>query len=83
MCPIRSKSKIFDTLLEFVVVSRKKSGHMATSVYTDGGTKFKPALIKSYIEGVDETITTPQTPESSSMTERTNTVITSHARTCL
>lgn len=78
-----SKGKASDKLLQFVCRFEKQSGHPVTAVHTDGRTEFTRALNKFDNEDADVTVTTPFTPESNGLAERTHAGNTSPARTRL
>lgn len=83
VCPLRSKSEASDSLLSFIRRFEKQTGHTVTGVHTDGGTEFRRALDQLDTDGVDVSTTTPYTPESNGLAERTHAVITSLARACI
>lgn len=81
--PMKSKGEASQLLLNFIRKLEKQSGHTVKKVHTDNGTEITRALDYLDKQGVEVTTTTPYTPESNGLVERTHGVILSIVRSCL
>lgn len=72
---MKSKFEASELLHNFIRMFEKQSGHTMEKVHTDNGTEFTRALEYLGKEGVDISTTSPYTPESNGLVERTHGVI--------
>ena len=80
---LRTKSEASQRLLHLVKWFERQSNHAVRSFHSDGGTEFLKARTEFEKEGIEVTTSTPYTPASNGLVERTQGVILSLARTCL
>lgn len=80
---LRTKGEASNALLHFMNVFERQSGQTFRSLHTDGGSEFERAMAKFEDMGIAVTTTTPYTPPSNGLVERTQGVLLSLARSCL
>ena len=79
--PMRSKAEASEILL-YIKRFEKQSGHTVKSVHYDNGTEFKRALIQLTETGAITTTSTPHTPQSNELANRTHQIIMNDIRVC-
>lgn len=81
--PIRTKGEASDELMDYVTRFERQTERKVKSVHSDGGSEFTKAFKSLNRQGVSTSRTTPYTPQSNGLAERSHGIILSMARTCL
>ena len=81
--PIGTKGDASRELLQIVQFFERQTGQSVRTIHTDGGKEFSRAVDYLRDQGALVHITTPHTPQSNGLAERSHSSILSLARTCL
>lgn len=81
--PMRSKGDAPEELLSYVARFGRQTDPKVKSVHSDGGSEFNKAFNHLERLGVDTSGTTPYTPQSNGLAERSHEIILSLGRNCL
>lgn len=81
--PIRTKRDASEEVLNYVSRFERQTDRTVKSIHSDGGSEFDKAFKHLERLGVDSSRTTPYTPQSNGLAERSHGIILSMARTCL
>ena len=81
--PLKLKSDASPDLIKYVRWFERQASVYVKSLHSDGGTEFKQAQRELNTKGVNTTVSTPYTPASNGLAERTQGVLLSLARSCL
>lgn len=77
------KSKASKTVLRYVKRFEKKSGYTVKRIHSDNGAKYSHSFTSRTEDGINGSITTPDTPKSNALAERTHQTVMNDVRCCL